>query len=51
MFWKFVAICETQYTIKVVAVTYDEASAYDKFFCMHFGLAHDDELNAGSDAV
>ena len=51
MFWKFVAICETQYTIKVVAVSYDEASAYDKFFGMHFGLTHDDELNAGSDAV
>ena len=51
LLWKAVAICETQCVIKVVAATYDGASANRKFFRMHFGLTHDDELNADTDAV
>ena len=51
MFWKAVAICETQYAIKVVAATCDGASANRKFFCMHFELTHDDKLNADTDVV
>ena len=51
LFWKAVAICETQCAIKVVAATCDGASANRKFFRMHFGLTHDDELNANTDVV
>ena len=51
LFWKAVAICETQCAIKVVAATCDGASANRKFFRMHFGLTHDDELNADTDVV
>ena len=49
LFWKPVAICETQCAIEVVAATCDGASANSKFFRMHFGLTHDDELNADTD--
>ena len=45
MFWKTVSICERQCVIRVVAATCDRASANLKFFQMHFGLAHDNELN------
>ena len=51
LFWKTVAICETQCAIKVVAATCDGASANRKFFRMHFGLTHDDELDANTDVV
>ena len=51
LIWKAVAICETQCAIKVVAATCDGASANRKFFRMHFGLTHDDELNADTDVV
>ena len=51
LFWKAVAICETQCAIKVVAATCDGASANRKFFRMHFGLTHADELNADTDVV
>ena len=49
LFWKAVAISETQRAIKVVAAICDGASANRKFFRMHFGLAHDDKLNADTD--
>ena len=49
--WKAVATCETQCAIRVVATTCDRASANRKFFPMHFGLIHDDELNADTDVV
>ena len=45
MFWKTVSICERQCVIRVVAATCDRASANLKFFRMHYGLAHDNELN------
>ena len=51
MFWKAVTICETQCAIKVVAATCDGASANRKFFRIHFGLTHDDELDADTDVV
>ena len=51
LFWKAVTICETQCAIKVVAATCDGASVNRKFFRMHFGLTHDDELNADTDVV
>ena len=51
LFWKAVAICETQCAIKVFAATCDGASANHKFFRMHFELTHDDELNADTDVV
>ena len=51
LFWKTVAICETQCAIKVVAATCYGVSANRKFFRMHFGLTHDDELNADTDVV
>ena len=50
-FWKAVTICETQCAIKVVAATCHRASANRTFFRMHFGLTHDDELNADNDVV
>ena len=49
LFWKAAAICETQCAIKFVAATCDWASANLKFFRMHFGLTHDDVLNADTD--
>ena len=51
LFWKAVAICETQCAIKVVAATCDGASANRKFFRMHFGPTQDDELNADTAVV
>ena len=46
LFEKAVATCETQCVIKVIAATCDGASTANlKFFWMHFGLTHDDELN------
>ena len=51
LFWKAVAICETQCAIKVVAAICDGASANRKFFRMLFGLTHDDGLNADTDVV
>ena len=42
---------ETKCAIKVVAATCDGASANRKFFRMHFGLTHDDELSADTDVV
>ena len=45
LFRRAVETCETQCAIKVVAATCERASANLKFFRMHFGLAHDDELN------
>ena len=51
LFWKAVAIGETQCANKVVAATCDGASANHKFFRMHFGLTHDDELNVDTDVV
>ena len=51
LFWNAVASCETKCTIKVVATTCDEESANCIFFWMHFGLKHDDELNADADVV
>ena len=51
LFWKAVTICETQCAIKVVAATCNGASANRKFFQMHFGLTHDDELNANTNVV
>ena len=50
LFWKAVAICESQCTLKVVAATGDGASANRKFFKMHFTLTPD-ELNADIDVV
>ena len=50
LFWKAVAICETQCAIKVVAATCDEASTNCTFFRMHFGLTYD-KLNADTDVV
>ena len=51
LFWKAVAICETQCAIKVVAAICDGASANRKFFRMLLGLTHDDGLNADTDVV
>ena len=51
LLWKAVAICETHCAIKAVAATCDGASANCKFFCMHFGLTHDDELYADTKVV
>ena len=51
LFWKAVAIRETQSAFKVVAAAWDGASANRKFFRMHFGLTHDDELNADTNVV
>ena len=51
LFWKAVAIYETQCAIKVVAATCDWASANHKFFFMYFGLTPDDNLNADADVV
>ena len=51
LLWKSVAICETQCAIKVAAATWDGASANRKFSWMHFGLTHDDELNADTDVI
>ena len=51
LFWKAVRICETQCPIKVVATTSHGASANLKFFRIHFGLTHNDELNADTDVV
>ena len=46
-----VAICETQRATKVIAASCGGASANHKFFRMHFGLTHDDELSADADVV
>ena len=51
LFWKAVAICQAQCAIKVVAATCDGASADRKFFRMHFGLTHDDDLIADTAVV
>ena len=51
LFWKAVRICETQCVIKVVAATCDGTSASRKFFRIHFGPTHDDELNADTVVV
>ena len=51
LFWKAVAIFETQYAIKVVAATCDEVSVNRKIFRMHFGLTDEYELNADTDVV
>ena len=51
LFWKAVAICETQCNIKIVATTGDGASANRKFFKMHFSLTYDDDLNRDTDVV
>ena len=50
LFWKAVAICETQCAIKVAAATCEEASTNCTFFRMHFVLT-DDKLNADTDVV
>ena len=42
LFWKALAICETQCAIKVAAATCNGASANSKFFRMHFELIHDE---------
>ena len=51
LLWKAVAIFETQCAVKAVPPTCDGASANRKIFRMHFGLGHDDELNADTDVV
>ena len=51
LFWKAVAICETQCDIKIVAATCDGAAANRKFFTMHFSMTYDDELNTDTDVV
>ena len=51
LFWNTVAICEAQCAIKVVATNCDGASANRKFFEMHFGIIHDNELNADANVV
>ena len=51
LFWKAAGICDTRCAITVVAAPCDGASANRNFFQMHFGLTHDDELNADTDVV
>ena len=51
LFWKAVDIGKRQCAIKVAAATCNGASANRKFFRMHFGLTHDDELNADTGVV
>ena len=52
LFWK--AVCNLwkhSVPLKLLLLTCDEASANRKFFRMHFGLTHADELNADTDVV
>ena len=51
LFWKTIAIFKTQCAIKGIAATFDGASANHKFFRVHFGITHDDELNGDTDVV
>ena len=51
LFWKTVAICEAECAIKVIATNCDGASANRKFFEMHFGIIHDNELNADTNVA
>ena len=51
LFWKAVAVFKTRCAIKGIAATFDGASANHKFFRVHFGITHDDELNGDTDVV